>query len=919
MLTTCATILAALLATGAVVSAELLSCPTGAAAAGGAALKLAADKRSAVLSNGYVCVVLVGSSVAELRSDFHGKGAYGANALAQSFGLDVPGGLAPGPGQPGEPGAKILESRGSSPEARVVTMELSAHENIIKETWTISVGDRQRGVSVSIDGSKLGGVCSKVGGVCAAPRHVIAAVAVSTFAQFERGAMQMMNRADGSGQTLYTNNTLSRVYWLGAKNTTRAARAIPRPYPTTQLPCLDVTVSGTSYLAIVSAPDTEVRNQNPHSSNSGRFERSAGGSLLDFVPGSRFPPLSIPPLDTWTDEDGLEYDPKIGASRWKREFVLTPNNYDFPAGTVAVPAEADKAGLPFDDLRAFYTAIYASPAGQLISFFPATPGMSQTSLHSPNNGYAGLVNFFDPDNFFTVSALALSGDAYLLNEAKKIVMTTGDHIKADGQVPRKIDNSFSTPQAIFDPFWSGSPFGNSSQQRGNGQWSPLMPINIHWILAALNCAKNDVDVAWLAALWPKIELATEFLLRMIQGPPHTCYNSIQSCPAPDPNVCNETECSLGIGSAAPAGAHCSCAGGAPFVRGGGGADLPYLLSTTGSLMNIPLRRGNFTSDTNIYMVHFLREMADASTALGHPAKARELLSTAGKISAAVNEHLWSKDDGEDHYITQLNHDGTTADYVDYAANTMAIFTGVASPERAAKIVARMAKGNCTGAGKRGTWVSERPFYSYDKDKLFPDKHPEEQGDSTSAEGRVALMDAKARIAMAAAGDAGALAYFNDDLLGPIQRDLLEFTWLTERYTCEGLRERTPFFFEYPCLLSMMLKEMKYGIDLGLVEWRLQPTAGVAPFVWAIGTTNVSHSTSSASVEHPGSGARQVTVSGLKPSSSFVATTGCGSSALSAKGVTTTKGIASWNATEVKCGVSITVRQSVDTEASRSAE
>ena len=31
-------------------------------------------------------------------------------------------------------------------------------------------------------------------------------------------------------------------------------------------------------------------------------------------------------------------------------------------------------------------------------------------------------------------------------EAKKIIMTTGDHIKADGQVPRKIDNSFPTPQ-----------------------------------------------------------------------------------------------------------------------------------------------------------------------------------------------------------------------------------------------------------------------------------------------------------------------------------------------------------------------------------------------------------------------------------------------------------------------------------------
>ena len=46
------------------------------------------------------------------------------------------------------------------------------------------------------------------------------------------------------------------------------------------------------------------------------------------------------------------------------------------------------------------------------------------------------------------------------------------------------------------------------------------------------------------------------------------------------------------------------------------------------------------------MVHFLREMAAAHTALGHPAaRATELLETAANISAAVNEHLWSKDDG----------------------------------------------------------------------------------------------------------------------------------------------------------------------------------------------------------------------------------------------------------------------------------
>ncbi len=134
-------------------------------------------------------------------------------------------------------------------------------------------------------------------------------------------------------------------------------------------------------------------------------------------------------------------------------------------------------------------------------------------------------------------------------------------------------------------------------------------------------------------------------------------------------------------------------------------------------------RGNFTSDTNIYMVHYLRELAAAYSALGQPKeRSKEMLEVAANISKAVNAHLWADaENGDDHYITQLNHDGTTADYIDYAANAMAIWQGVADEERARKIVHRIAKGNCTGAGKRGTWVSERPFYEFDVDKVAPDK------------------------------------------------------------------------------------------------------------------------------------------------------------------------------------------------------
>lgn len=368
-------------------------------------------------------------------------------------------------------------------------------------------------------------------------------------------------------------------------------------------------------------------------------------------------------------------------------------------------------------------------------------------------------------------------------------------------------------------------------------------------------------------------------------------------------------------------------------------------------------RGNFTSDTNIYMVHYLRELAAAYAALSQPKQSREMLAIATNISNAVNLHLWADaEDGDDHYITQLNHDGTTADYIDYAANTMAIWLGVANTERAKKIVGRMAKGNCTGAGKRGTWVSERPFYSFDVDKVKPDKqvytsfgpamvsyffssvgcpstvvaivngvdgtmqwlndhrtwyslvwcrYPKLQGDSTSAEGRVALMDARARIAM---GDTDSITYFKDNLLIPIQEDLLQYTWLTERYTCDGFRERTPFFFEYPCLLSIMLKEMKYGMDFGLTDWVLAPIPSVTPFHWSVGRTDVSHNGRLGPVKlsHPGSGTRQISVAGLTPGTKFVGTSGCSSRLLKVDGVTTTAGVARWNVSDIECGASVTL-------------
>jgi hypothetical protein len=61
------------------------------------------------------------------------------------------------------------------------------------------------------------------------------------------------------------------------------------------------------------------------------------------------------------------------------------------------------------------------------------------------------------------------------------------------------------------------------------------------------------------------------------------------------------------------------------------------------------------------MVFLLNEMAEAETFLGRTQQAQTMRTLALGISDAINKFLW----GGDHYITQLNPDGTKRDFVDY--------------------------------------------------------------------------------------------------------------------------------------------------------------------------------------------------------------------------------------------------------------
>lgn len=313
--------------------------------------------------------------------------------------------------------------------------------------------------------------------------------------------------------------------------------------------------------------------------------------------------------------------------------------------------------------------------------------------------------------------------------------------------------------------------------------------NIFWIASALDYASATGDYRWLREQMPRIEQALAFITDRY-----------------DPEL--------------------------------------QLVSAPGPLWIDVFIRENFASDTNAFMVGLLRRVADAEAFTGRRTLAAERRRLAADIAEGMNERLWSGD----HYITQLNPDGTTRDLVDYDANVLAVAFGVAPDDRVHAILERVDAGPCTHG--RATWVSEQ-FYGPD------DTYNGNTGDSATAMGRIGWADAHARRRV---GDA---ATYREAILDPLRADLLERTWLTERYDCAGNAIRSPFYHEYPEVVAMLLREISYGIEVGLGTVTIDPLESRA-FRYEVGDVEVEYSASAVEITVPGSGVRQYDVHGLTP-------------------------------------------------------
>jgi len=228
-----------------------------------------------------------------------------------------------------------------------------------------------------------------------------------------------------------------------------------------------------------------------------------------------------------------------------------------------------------------------------------------------------------------------------------------------------------------------------------------------------------------------------------------------------------------------------------------------------------------------------------------------------RFSDAMNKYLWATGSaGADHYVTQLNPDGTTRDHIDYDSNLLAVAFGVAPEDRIQPLLKRVDSGNCTHA--RLTYTCEI-YYNGQEDCYI--KGGTTCGDSVVTIGRIGWADAHARKRV---GDQNT---FDQILIPPIQGDLLADTWLYERYDCEANNPSwaNPYYFEYPSVTAMLLREIRYGINIGLINITIDPL-GPTSFEYHLNTVQVSYSNSSTSISVPGepNGKRQYVIKDLIP-------------------------------------------------------
>ena len=224
-------------------------------------------------------------------------------------------------------------------------------------------------------------------------------------------------------------------------------------------------------------------------------------------------------------------------------------------------------------------------------------------------------------------------------------------------------------------------------------------------------------------------------------------------------------------------------------------------------------RSNYTAETNMFAFEVFRRLALVETHFGNSSGAAKADAVAATLKASINARLWDRSSA-DHYATQLNPDGSVADFMDIDGNLIAVALGIADDTRAQAIMKRLRTLPCIRPGGYGTMLTGKYM-----------SNGFSTCDASVTMARVFYVDA---LSLRRVGDAA--TFFH--MLSTMQADQTRNTWMAERYTCDGLSSHDPFYHEYPEVIAMVIERVKYGINIGIgtievLPWTVLFSAGAS--------------------------------------------------------------------------------------------
>lgn len=453
-----------------------------------------------ILENGYVKLVFNKRKLhlESLYSDFNGLSSFKKNLLSKPYGLEV--GYTTSNDCKDNEGSMDLSVITKSDE--LIELELSGivdcgiiDNSIVREVWRVSLAQASRFADFKISGNTI-----KSADILYIA-HGLYVQSASIYGLFDRGVVQMMN----SPNTCFgSSESISRVYWVG---------------------------NGTAL--------DYVRKDN--------YDRdiillSKGidyqSGLQDIIIGT-YPRKSLNMESAWSNKCWQDAVPTnvVSNYKWSYSISLGPNNYNFPI--YLLPDAAVQSNIPFKDIQTFLTGIYASPVGCIESYYENRQGTVAPTIAHPDIGYSPNTNFFDPDNYLSMTALLYSGDSYLINQVKLILERTSNSMCGIGseQIKAYCDIS-STRKFHSKPSKWAIRMSNSSNisDKVNGyggdisrtgqlmhHFINLVPTyesiagseqlgpNVFWSLTVLKYADVTGDIDWLRTLFPYLDLSAKFL------------------------------------------------------------------------------------------------------------------------------------------------------------------------------------------------------------------------------------------------------------------------------------------------------------------------------------------------------------------------------------------------------------------------